>query len=83
MPLLPTKLEVSTVDFGIMFFSSTAQRAGANVLTHLIGQDLETLAHKIRHYREARSKHGFDPDAGKVSLMLHHLSWHGHRNGKS
>ena len=44
---------------------------GANVLTHLIGQDFETLAEKIQHYREARAEHGFDPRAGKVSLMLH------------
>jgi len=49
----------------------SAGSIGANVLTHLIGQDLEALDHKIRRYREARAKHGFDPAAGKVSLMLH------------
>jgi natural product biosynthesis luciferase-like monooxygenase protein len=49
----------------------SAGRAGANVLTHLIGQDLPTLAGKIQSYREAlRESRG--PDAhGKVSLMLH------------
>ena len=49
----------------------SAGAVGANLLTHLIGQDVDTLAGKIRLYREARAEHGFDPDAGKVSLMLH------------
>lgn len=44
---------------------------GANVLTHLIGQDAETLSDKIQIYREARAEAGFDPETGKVSLMLH------------
>lgn len=44
---------------------------GANVLTHLIGQDLATLAEKIQLYREAREEGGFDPASGTVSLMLH------------
>ena len=48
----------------------SAGRHGANVLTHLIGQDLPTLAGKIERYREAlRTSHGSRP--GKVSLMLH------------
>ena len=49
----------------------SAGKIGANVLTHLIGQDLPTLAEKIDLYRSARERHGFDPDSGKVSLMLH------------
>lgn len=49
----------------------SAGSIGANVLTHLIGQDLDALDHKIRSYRAAREKHGFDPAAGTVSLMLH------------
>lgn len=50
---------------------ASAGAAGANVLTHLIGQDLETLELKIQRYREARVQNGFDPQTGKVSLMLH------------
>jgi natural product biosynthesis luciferase-like monooxygenase protein len=50
---------------------ASAGAVGANVLTHLIGQDVETLAHKVRRYREAREQSGFDPRGGKVSLMLH------------
>lgn len=49
----------------------SAGKLGANLLTHLIGQDLPTLAEKIALYRTAREQHGFDPGAGKVSLMLH------------
>jgi natural product biosynthesis luciferase-like monooxygenase protein len=50
---------------------ASAGRAGANVLTHLIGQDLPTLARKIERYRTAlRESHGPEA-AGKVSLMLH------------
>jgi natural product biosynthesis luciferase-like monooxygenase protein len=44
---------------------------GANVLTHLLGQDVCTLAARIALYRRARLEHGFDPDTGIVSLMLH------------
>jgi len=50
---------------------ASAGAAGANVLTHLIGQDLPTLELKIQRYREARMQNGFDPEGGKVSLMLH------------
>jgi len=50
---------------------ASAGAAGANILTHLIGQDLATLEQKIRRYREARAQNNFDPHAGKVSLMLH------------
>ena len=49
----------------------SAGAIGANILTHLIGQDIESLAEKIRCYRESRESNGFDPDQGIVSLMLH------------
>ena len=48
-----------------------AGEIGANVLTHLLGQTVEKLAANIRSYRESLRKHGHDPDAGKVTLMLH------------
>ena len=44
---------------------------GANVLTHLIGQDIDQLGKKVCAFRAARASAGFDPDAGVVSLMLH------------
>jgi natural product biosynthesis luciferase-like monooxygenase protein len=49
----------------------SAGAIGANLLTHLIGQTLNQAAEKIRGYREARAAHGFDPEAGRVALMLH------------
>jgi natural product biosynthesis luciferase-like monooxygenase protein len=48
-----------------------AGKAGANVLTHLLGQTIEKLAPKIAAYRKARARAGFDPNTGIVSLMLH------------
>jgi natural product biosynthesis luciferase-like monooxygenase protein/amino acid adenylation domain-containing protein len=44
---------------------------GANVLTGLLFQSVEELAEKIKLYREARVRHGHDPDGGHVTLMLH------------
>jgi natural product biosynthesis luciferase-like monooxygenase protein len=50
---------------------ASAGAIGANVLTHLIGQDIATLSDKIQRYRDSRAGHGFDPRQGIVSLMLH------------
>ncbi|MBT1695437.1 LLM class flavin-dependent oxidoreductase [Fulvivirgaceae bacterium PWU4] len=44
---------------------------GANLLTHLLGQDPEELGKKIRLYREALRANGHDVASGKVALMLH------------
>ncbi len=48
-----------------------AGRTGANVLTHLLGQDVDEVAGKIKLYREARAEAGLDPAKGIVTLMLH------------
>lgn len=44
---------------------------GANLLTHLLGQDTEELSRKISLYREARTANGFKAEDGKVAIMLH------------
>ncbi|MFE2970178.1 MupA/Atu3671 family FMN-dependent luciferase-like monooxygenase [Streptomyces sp. NPDC059340] len=44
---------------------------GLNVLTALMFQGTEKLAENIERYRTAREQHGYDPAAGKVTLMLH------------
>jgi natural product biosynthesis luciferase-like monooxygenase protein len=44
---------------------------GANVLTALLFQDIEELKKKIQAYRDARAQNGFDPNTGKVTLMMH------------
>lgn len=43
----------------------------ANVLAALGNQTPEELSEKVGRYRAARSRHGHDPAAGTVSLMLH------------
>jgi phthiocerol/phenolphthiocerol synthesis type-I polyketide synthase E len=48
-----------------------AGRIGANVLTAVLRINTEEMAEKIAAYRQARSEHGHDPAAGKVTLMLH------------
>lgn len=48
----------------------SAGAMGANLLTHLLGQDLIQLEEKVRGYREAWSAAGH-PGRGHVSLMLH------------
>jgi natural product biosynthesis luciferase-like monooxygenase protein len=52
----------------------TFERAGsigAHLLTHLLDQDATELAGKIARYRDARARHGHDPAAGRVTVMLH------------
>jgi natural product biosynthesis luciferase-like monooxygenase protein len=48
-----------------------AGRRGYNVLTMLASKPVEELQANIARYRQARAEHGFDPDAGIVTLMLH------------
>ncbi|MGR3742650.1 MAG: LLM class flavin-dependent oxidoreductase [Pseudooceanicola nanhaiensis] len=48
-----------------------AGRRGINVLCSLLGDSVEDVAPKIRAYRESLDKHGHDPEAGKVSMMVH------------
>ncbi|HEX7238923.1 MAG TPA: MupA/Atu3671 family FMN-dependent luciferase-like monooxygenase, partial [Longimicrobiaceae bacterium] len=49
----------------------TAGERGYNVLTHLLGQSVDELAGKVALYRDALRRHGRDPAAGRVALMLH------------
>jgi natural product biosynthesis luciferase-like monooxygenase protein len=54
--------------------SETFRAAGqikANILTHLLGQDLEMLSEKIRLYRKAWREAGNGPNSGAVTVMLH------------
>ncbi|MBW1598459.1 MupA/Atu3671 family FMN-dependent luciferase-like monooxygenase [Streptomyces sp. JJ38] len=47
-----------------------AGESGTNVLTHLLGQDLDQLAEKIDVYRAARAAAGHE-GPGQVTLMVH------------
>ncbi len=46
-----------------------AGEIGAHVLT--IIQPLPTLAERIARYRSSRAEHGFDPESGRVTVMVH------------
>jgi natural product biosynthesis luciferase-like monooxygenase protein/amino acid adenylation domain-containing protein len=48
-----------------------AGELGGHLLTHLSGQDIDSLAAKIEKYRAARRKNGRNRGEGRVSLMLH------------
>ncbi|HEY9285640.1 MAG TPA: MupA/Atu3671 family FMN-dependent luciferase-like monooxygenase, partial [Pyrinomonadaceae bacterium] len=48
-----------------------AGEAGANLLTHLLGQSVEELAEKIKIYRESWRPRQHGPERGRVTLMLH------------
>lgn len=70
-PELPVWL---TSSGNVRTFADAGAR-GANLLTHLIGQDLPQLTEKIKAYRQARAEAGLPAAEGVVSLMLHtHLT---------
>lgn len=48
-----------------------AGEKGAYLLTHLLGQDMDELAEKIRLYRATRKRSGYSEASGKVAIMLH------------
>jgi len=70
-PPVQLELPVWVTSSGHVDTFVSAGRIGANLLTHLIGQDLPELAGKIGRYREARAAAGFAAETGIVSLMLH------------
>jgi alkanesulfonate monooxygenase SsuD/methylene tetrahydromethanopterin reductase-like flavin-dependent oxidoreductase (luciferase family) len=48
-----------------------AGELGFNVLTAVLTQSVSEVAGKIALYREARARHGHDPEGGQVTLMIH------------
>jgi natural product biosynthesis luciferase-like monooxygenase protein len=48
-----------------------AARRDLGIVTNLMNQTVAELAENIAAYREARVKHGLDPDAGRVTVLLH------------
>ena len=49
----------------------SAGKIGANILTHLLGQDIEDLSLKIKAYKKALTENGHSVTKAKISLMLH------------
>ncbi|MFC6848499.1 non-ribosomal peptide synthetase [Streptomyces caelestis] len=48
-----------------------AARHGLGIVTNLMTQSVEQLRDNIARYRSARARHGLDPDAGRVAVLLH------------
>ncbi|OUD03711.1 non-ribosomal peptide synthetase [Streptomyces swartbergensis] len=48
-----------------------AARHGLGIVTNLMTQSVEQLRENIARYRSARARHGLDPDAGRVAVLLH------------
>lgn len=48
-----------------------AGEMGVNAITAMYSMSFDELTGKIATYREARSRHGHDPDHGQVSVCLH------------
>ncbi|WP_449384901.1 MupA/Atu3671 family FMN-dependent luciferase-like monooxygenase [Chitinophaga flava] len=49
----------------------SAGEIGANLLTHMLGQDIHTLEENISVYKEALTQNGYDVSKAQVTLMLH------------
>lgn len=78
-PLQPS-LPIWVTSSGNQETFTSAGTIGANVLTHLITQDLQALEENICRYREARKANQHPPAKGKVSLMLHTFVGESHEN---
>lgn len=69
-PPVQAELPVWITSGGSLETFRAAGRARAGLLTHLLGQDLPSLAAKISVYRRAAARHG-DGWPGHVVLMVH------------
>lgn len=69
-PLNPN-LEIYVTSGGNEETFRSAGAIGANILTHLLGQELSDLEKNIKVYKQALAENGFDVDKGKIALMLH------------
>lgn len=68
-PIQP-ELPVWLTSAGNVETFEAAGRAGANVLTHLLGQTIDELETKLAAYRAARTAAGH-PGTGRAAVMLH------------
>nr|WP_052310421.1 non-ribosomal peptide synthetase [Streptomyces viridochromogenes] len=48
-----------------------AARHDLGIVTNLMTQTVEQLQENIARYRSARTRHGLDPDTGRVAVLLH------------
>ncbi|MEU0393649.1 MupA/Atu3671 family FMN-dependent luciferase-like monooxygenase [Streptomyces sp. NPDC006208] len=62
-----------------MFLATSGQRASyteaarrdLGIVTNLMNQSVDELAENVHHYRRVRAEHGLDPEAGRVTVLLH------------
>ncbi|MBM7774659.1 natural product biosynthesis luciferase-like monooxygenase protein [Actinokineospora baliensis] len=69
-PPVQCELPVWLTSAGSVESFENAGRAGAGLLTHLLGQEPDELAAKVARYRKTAAEHG-DGWPGHVVLMLH------------
>ncbi|WP_264530520.1 non-ribosomal peptide synthetase [Flavobacterium sp. N502540] len=69
-PINP-KLNIYITSGGNAETFRSAGRIGANILTHLLGQEINDLKENIRIYKQALAENGYDTEEAKISLMLH------------
>jgi len=66
-PHLPVWITTSSRDASFV----RAGEQGAHLLTALLTQSVDDLTRRIQLYRNARRQAGYDPDTGRVALMVH------------
>ncbi|MFH6990654.1 amino acid adenylation domain-containing protein, partial [Flavobacterium collinsii] len=66
-----TNLEIYITSGGNAETFRSAGKIGANILTHLLGQELKDLANNIQVYKEALLENGYSVESAKIALMLH------------
>ncbi len=66
-----SNLEIYITSGGNSETFRSAGKIGANILTHMLGQELKDLGNNIRIYKQALLENGFAVEDSKIALMLH------------
>jgi natural product biosynthesis luciferase-like monooxygenase protein len=69
-PIQP-RLPVWVTTAGNVQTWTKAGEIGANILAALVGYSPDDLRKNVGRYRQARARHGHDPEQGMVSVMAH------------
>ncbi|MFD2169288.1 MupA/Atu3671 family FMN-dependent luciferase-like monooxygenase [Tumebacillus lipolyticus] len=68
---LQDELEIWVATNGAIDTYIKAAETGCHILTGLTNQTLDEFEEKIKIYRETLAKNGYDPEQGKITVMLH------------
>ncbi|MFC0781193.1 amino acid adenylation domain-containing protein, partial [Flavobacterium sp. HJSW_4] len=66
-----SNLEIYITSGGNSETFRSAGKIGANILTHLLGQEIKDLRDNIKIYKQSLAENGFSTEKAKISLMLH------------